>query len=156
MKNKELYQKTVDIILDAYNSGNFQKQDCTKCAVGNIIAANFSNYNHDYLKSISPDYRSNGYQTWVQLFVTNKKQRIYQKAQDIYKSNPVIKSHIDCTGYNWQDLAKIEKAFESGKTMLDSLTKVLNVLAEIHLVEEITINKNQEKLEIINKQLICQ
>lgn len=36
MNRTELYQKTVDKLLDAYSTGNLEHGNCGKCAVGNI------------------------------------------------------------------------------------------------------------------------
>lgn len=36
MNREELYYKTVDVLLDAYNSGELFSQSCEACAVGNI------------------------------------------------------------------------------------------------------------------------
>lgn len=40
MKNKELYQKSVDILLDAYNNRELAHGEPCGCAVGNLVRAN--------------------------------------------------------------------------------------------------------------------
>ena len=39
--NLETYNKSVDILLDAYNSGRLFPELCDACAVGNLLGTNF-------------------------------------------------------------------------------------------------------------------
>lgn len=134
MKNKELFTKTVNILVDAYFKNTLQHGSCAACAVGNIIACNMG------LK-ISEDlcfWEKKGktiYSDWDNVFVTTR------EGQEI---NPKeyfgeAKKQIDSTGYTWQELAKVEFAFETADEgnseddyMFNGLMSVCDVLIEIH------------------------
>lgn len=150
MYTKELFHKTVGILVSSFMNDTLRHNDCCACAVGNIIAANIN------AKVISPEEHTdedfwytefsvwirNGQEilpVWDDLFVTFAgQQTVYPK---MYRG--WVKKQIDVTGYQWQDLAKIEHAFESASFgeskddwMLNGLMAVVDVLCEIHGMNE--------------------
>lgn len=129
MKKKELYQKTVDILVQAYFNDTLEHSDCTACAVGNIVAANIETCTIPYSSKLP--WRGE----WSNVFCTSGCEQDIDPSE--YRGN--AKLVIDATGYKWQELAKIEKAFESvrynedeDKWMFDGLMAVIDALDEIH------------------------
>jgi len=147
MQREDLYYKTVDLLLDAYNSNQLEHGSCTKCAVGNLC---------------------NNKTYWSQLFMTSKgfngklEQEFYEDAY----TKSIKKDLLKITGYTWKELAEIEWAFESSienteegysyyrntdvkKGQFIGLTAVLNLLKEIHQVDKEVSEEKQLKLESI-------
>lgn len=128
MKNKELFDKTISILVKAYFEGTLD-HSCRACAVGNMICA---------ANNISPKDFWN-YQ-WSNVFVTTE-----MSGQSIYLNQYVgeAKRQIDSTGYNVLDLAKIENAFENGDryrdNMFSGLMSVVDCLMNIHSANETEI-----------------
>lgn len=161
MYKKELYEKTVNILLDAYNKGMLEHGNCTACAVGNMVQQ-ACGYNHqlNYDGDLS---WIEAFPEWRFVFLT------YEKYQELSESSysGLAKEQIDSTGYTWKQLAEIEYAFESSisntkegynfwrraenqkQGQFIGLTAVLKVLKEIHETEPETHNENQEKLKEI-------
>ncbi len=133
MKNEALYNKTVDILVQAYMKDTLVHRDCHACAVGNLIAANMGySIIRDNENNCSWD---NSAQFWDEVFVT-----IYG-LQSLYphKYTGLAKQQIDSTGYTYLELAKIEKSFESVDRdedidiwMFDGLMAVVDALDQIH------------------------
>lgn len=131
MIREQLYKKTVDILFNAYFDDTLKHKYCNACAVGNLIRINMG-------------LPRNWWTVWEDVFCTvttidnTKEQRICPNA---YRG--MAKDQIDSTGYTWQELAKIEHAFEMapyGTTeedwMFNGLVAVLEVLKEIHQVTD--------------------
>jgi hypothetical protein len=154
MKNIELYHKTVDILVKAYVNNTLRTQQCVACAVGNIIAGNcgyaipedtsvgiFEYWVSGDGKEIGP--------AWQKVFCTNLG---YQgKNPDKYEKE--AKEQIDSTGYSWEDLAKIEYAFECNHKgddpMYSSLMAVIDVLDKLHEVTEEASNSSKLKFATV-------
>jgi hypothetical protein len=161
MKDKILYDKTISILVKAYLNDTLEHLNCTACAVGNIIAEN------NGYKYIKVDKSTIGFDTdfkytwehkinsvWYEIFrshwqtvfsTPNRDQKIYPEN---YEGDAKIE--IDSTGYSWQDLAKIEFAFENkhrGATkeqrMYNGLLNVVEVLGQIHEVEKETTEETK-------------
>jgi hypothetical protein len=108
MKRQELYNNTVDILVQAYFNDTLAHCDCSACAVGNMIAGNCG-YE---LKYVTEDvsgfiWLHNGKEIepkWDELFVTydNGNQKIEPRC-----FNLETKRQCEATGYNWHDLAAI-------------------------------------------------
>ncbi len=136
------FSHTMDVLVKAYFNDSLKHGACDACAVGNIIhsCSPFSQEDrHDLM------YHNSG---WVKVFCTRS--TLSKKEQTIFPDQyiGVAKSQIDSTGYTWQELARIEKAFEEADTdidleanddqreefMFNGLMAVLEVLADIHQV----------------------
>ena len=149
MKNADLYHKTVDILAKAYVNNQLHARNSCCCAVGNIIAANMG-------------YRDNTwYPLWTAVFCTADSHKIlgfefvFQTTHPkIYETHPGARREIDSTGYTWQELAKIEKAFEAnhrGKDpMFNSLMACIKVLDKIHQVKDKEV-KTQTRVKFPRK-----
>ena len=150
MKKKELFEKTVGILVNAYRNDTLEHRNCLACAVGNIIAANCGI--NDIISSAEWEEKTGGFGSldwtgWTKVFMTvGTKQSINMSA---YKG--VAKFQIDSTGYSWQDLAKIEYAFETTPRgnndddwMLNGLLAVYDVLCDIHEVNPTEVKAGEE------------
>lgn len=87
---KEIYEKSVDKLLDAYNNGTLSHGRCGGCAVGNLLGE--YTWGHDFLTSdgvqIEVDFLSSGERS---------------KLQELYFAN----------GFTREELMRIEFAFET-------------------------------------------
>jgi hypothetical protein len=150
------FENSVSVLVKAYLNETLTHGDCLACAVGNLVSAacNYDPIDHLFASTFDIDggYKGKG---WAAVFCTigdtddDKRQYIRQSS---YTGE--AKEQIDATGYTWQQLAKIEKAFElapKGKNddewMFNGLMSVVDVLAEIHNVDLTT--KESAKLLFI-------
>lgn len=150
MKNELLYNKTVNILVQAYFNDTLEHGYCTCCAVGNIVAANMgyciSKDRQSWIDILYP-----GWHGWGTVFITSLGiQRI-----DVKSYNGEPKNQIDSTGYTLFELAKIEKAFESAHKgtcdedwMFNGLMAVIDVLDEIHENKDAAITSQTKELFI--------
>lgn len=142
--NKPTFEKTVDILVKAYLNDTLSHAACTRCAVGNIVEASIGNFS-----ASMPFDNGEGGWGWSNVFCTEES----TKKQRIFPENYIdeAKLQIDSTGYTWQELAKVENAFElvNGKTrdqrMFAGLMAVVDVLAEIHNVD-LTVREEAKSL----------
>lgn len=154
MKNQELYNRTVDILVNAYFNDTLVHGDCYACAVGNLVAANMGiNLFESSRKKI---YWANAQASWTFVHCCNS---IGISNFNIQHYNGEAKEQIDSTGYTPYETAKIEYAFETapkGKSedewMFNGLMAVIDVLDEIHENKDQTLTQ-QSKSKFI-KQLI--
>lgn len=146
MKREELFTRTVEVLVNAYNNNMLIHGDCRACAVGNMV------------------YGATGERTggWYNILMPAKNSFLpitKEKCEDIY--NNVVQhstmyenwkdylSEINSTGYTLYELLAIEAAFES-QTLLDErrlkddptvkngmygLRAVYDTLLKIHEVE---------------------
>lgn len=144
MKNQELFNKTISILVKAYHAGRLQNQNCYACAVGNIIA---DNCGFEYEKD------SEGLWVWVgkRVMWQNAFVTIRGYGQDIDLSNYVgeVKRQLDSTGYKVMELAKIENAFEEGSDsdgdfLFNGLMSVVDTLMLIHEANEIEVKQAKQ------------
>lgn len=94
MKTPERFNRALKVLVQAFFNDTLAKGNCNKCAVGNIC---------------------NGNLEWQEVFVTRF------GVQEINPKNYCgdAKYTIDITGYTWQNLSKVEKAFEEN-TAIDT------------------------------------
>jgi len=133
MKNKQLYDKTVGILVDAYFNDTLKHNYCTACAAGNIVAANMGfAFTGLAWRSENKTYEM---PYWNHVFLTSTFRQ--RRCPKWYVGE--AKLQIDSTGYTWQELAKIEYAFETAQKgnsddewMFNGLMSVIDVLDIIH------------------------
>lgn len=147
------FHHTVNVLVQAYLNGTLEHGICTACAVGNIIADSI------LAKPVRGrmNWKRNGNEiipVWGEVFQSSAPgcQRV---SADAYKG--WAKKQIDTTGYTWQELARIEYAFELyncgidldydpeyydeeeleliDKAMFNGLMAVVDVLADIHNID---------------------
>ncbi len=137
MKNKELFDHTVKILVNAYLDNSLVQGNCHACAVGNIIAANMHLKYDKNLKWIGRQV------AWPQVFVTVSFEIAQVKRP--WNFTGAAKEQINSTGYTWQELARIEYAFERARfaktqeeRMFNGLMAVIDVLSQIYEINETT------------------
>jgi hypothetical protein len=110
MKTPERFNRAINALVDSFFNDTLAKGNCAACAIGNIVAAGYND------KVIRKEGKKNTYHCkspnnrWSSLFATA------DNIQDIDKSklaDECVLENIKVTGYLWEDLAKIEKAFEN-------------------------------------------
>lgn len=151
MKRPELYHKTVGILVDAYFNDTLVHGDYCGCAVGNMIAANLG------IKLIR---RRDGVE-WG----ANTMKHFGSEWYDLKYGTKLVgdkgEIQIKSTGYTYQQILDIEKAFElaeDGNTeeeyIFNGLMAVIDVLDQIH--ENTDTNVTQETKNKFNKKLQLQ
>lgn len=158
------FESTVDILVKAYLNDTLQHGDCAACAVGNIIAANIGAEVIPEKLTCNGEWRRGADHiviAWNDVFMTpfREEQRV-----SVYNYIGQVKRQIDASGYSWQDLARIEFAFERAENpeynirkdglpsdylnpewMFNGLMAVVDVLASIHNVD-LSIKENAKLL----------
>lgn len=111
----------IEVFLRAIDSGTLAKGSCTACAVGNLVA-------HGMGGVISKDLNCNKPNSfWSFLFTTNSGgQHIYRQSLN----DTTVMQNIESTEFTWEELAKIEYAFETN-------TKIDYVYYDEHTSSEI-------------------
>ena len=140
MKNKQLFDKTLDILVDAYMNDKLIHSDCAACAVGNIIQANgiqLVSEQDDETPTKQVYYQKTA--AWLRLI----NEEIRDSPQGGRYDRKLALEQIAVTGYTCEELNRIEKAFEchngavSGdQKMFNSLMQVVDALIEIHEGED--------------------
>jgi hypothetical protein len=87
-------ERTIDILLDAYNSGNLESGKCAKCAVGNIILANFGSVDGSWYYFLHSNF-----------LIKNTEEE-----------NILAVKQINSTGYSVEEIIEIETAFEENNS----------------------------------------
>lgn len=132
---KEVYQKSVDILLDAYNAGNLFHGKCDACAVGNILGGN------DWVAVIGA-------------FDSGFGKRFYD-FKEHYNETEGLKL-IDKSGLTKKELMHIEEAFETADDedgeQFKGLCAVLDVMKDM-VEEDVPHKENIEKLESIHEKV---
>jgi len=145
MKNETLYNKTVDILVQAYFNDTLVASKCEACVIGNIVAAN-NGYKIEILneeiqwfdkenKPIEPKW-SNVFVSAINPFLWGLFRTVKQEI-NLNRYYGSTRKEIDSTGYSLQELAKIESSFEKaycgfGDRMFKGLMAVIDVLDTIH------------------------
>jgi hypothetical protein len=131
MKNKELYDKTIDILVQAYFNDTLQHCDCQCCAVGNLVAANKG---IRLFKARGFINSSAGYDENTLWFKGLKGCGVIREE----RITPDVRAQIECTGYTPQQIADIEFAFEKNLHLendpdgFKGLMAVIDCLDKIH------------------------
>jgi len=117
MRNKKLFDKTINILVNAYLKGTLIHSFSCACAVGNLVAA-YNNY-----KVIKCGWENKEGEavlaTWCGRIIDGRK-RIQE---------------LECTGYTVQEIVEIERAFErtfDDRSGYKGLMNVVDALIEIH------------------------
>lgn len=150
MKKPELYQKTVDILVQAYFNDTLEHGNCAACAVGNIIAANNE---IDFKRGDSTPclfWDNKRLPVWGWIFQTDRDKKRQRFSPESYIGE--MKAEIDSSGYDLYDLRKIEYAFEMAEKgnseedyMFNGLMAVIEVLDTIHKNKDSETTINSKK-----------
>lgn len=150
MNRPELFEKSVNTLLDAYNNRILEHGRCYACAVGNLCSEAAQNLNVS--NTIWNNVFMTGSNAHKQIFYI--KEKLEDERQIEYEKALKL---ISKTGYTVEELAAIEYAFESSiaddyeryttrdkvKGQYIGLCAVLEVLKEIHEKEEIAEEQKQ-------------
>ena len=158
MKNPELFNHTVSILVKAYQNDTLVHGNCYACAVGNLVAANMGiGFVRDMKNdTLSWNDRENCY-AFSSKPVNNWFKAIYHgKVIKTNLTEEVIKE-IESTGYTLEEIAKIEWAFEntiiedyqeidfeSDDYMYMGLMSVIDCLMLIHEADVVEVNNAKE------------
>jgi hypothetical protein len=147
------FNHSVNVLVQAYLNNTLQHGNCYACAVGNIIADGLGTkciVKKDSFKGIVWDngepYPGQGHfntpNGWGALFNTDNynggpKRQVFDRR---YINDKNVNRQISSTGYSWEELARIEYAFESvdkrkKDKMFNGLMAVVDVLADIHGID---------------------
>ena len=138
MKNKELFERTVSILVKSYQDDTLEYTDCSACAVGNIVAAN----NGIQLKKL-PNGEINAIggksDLWKYCF-----QSFGDGVKGLSSYMPLDgKQQIATTGYSINEIAEIEKSFHTGYAMnldnFEGLMSLIDCLMVIHEANEVEV-----------------
>jgi len=137
MKNKELFEKTVNILVKAFQNDTLEYTECKACAVGNIVAAN-NNVNLYYDKEnrcIVSDNEEYNTGIWFNPFKWGMCGRDNIN-YDLLKQKDIAQQ-IKSTGYSINEIADIELAFgigcgHDGLNNFEGLMSVVDCLMDIH------------------------
>ncbi len=111
MKATERFDRAINALVKGYFNNTLAKGTCAACAVGNIVAAGIGT--SPCLSAWSPTWQNGNQTEWDWVFVTEgKEQRVTPE-----KYEGAAKVEIDSTGYSWQDLARVEYAFETSTSI---------------------------------------
>lgn len=134
MKNSELYNRTVNILVDAYFNDTLEHGNPCACAVGNIIAANMGKK----INVVNPNFASKLGWDGEQIDAAYW----YSCINDAeHLLGPKTVAEINSSGYSVDEIIRIENAFESARffgrrqddeIMFQGLTNVIEVLDQIH------------------------
>lgn len=167
MNRKELYEKSVNKLLDAYNNQTLRFKDCSACAVGNLLGSSA----WGSLFSTGPTAGIGQVTNSMRKYLTGK-WSVFIRYGYLDLSNLIMKrqsgrNSIKKSGYTRKELMEIEYAFEatqfgSFKTdqtkeaQLKGLTAVLKELARIHGVDVPEAEVNQKRLEKVYESSKCE
>lgn len=166
MDNLEKFNHSVNVLLKAYLNDTLVHENCYACAVGNLVAdgmgtevivskgcgsrRNLVWSNKEIYPGLEYSVEASG---WGALFSTSINHGTNRKRQEVnakYLSSPRVKNHIESTGYTWEQLAIIEKAFEfvdkrKKDKMFNGLMAVVDALANIHNID-LTVKEQAKAL----------
>jgi hypothetical protein len=173
MNRPELFVKSVDTLVDAYEKGNLKHLSACNCAVGNLIAYNTGTYNfHNKTGGQGQDWVAlvDAIRERVLLNVT--KNDVEDHKNFVSPENGPSYFHLDIaytqmylTGYTPNEVERIEAAFEKNdvreeykigytkrksareEDAIDGLLKAVEVLGEIHDIPEETVHCMKEKIQ---------
>ena len=144
---KATFEHSVDVLVKAYLNGTLLHGYCSACAVGNLCA-NAMGYQMQPTKHAFEwisNFGGRRFPLWDEVFISTAPNHQERHTSQYYGE---AKKQIDSTGYTWDQLADIEKSFESANdyegtdtAMFNGLMAVLDVLAEIHGVD-LTVKQN--------------
>lgn len=138
------FNHTVNVLVKAYLNNTLQRSNCFACAVGNMIADS-NNYIYCNRKGMLSWEKNNPEWQWVFVTISGEPEQFTEE----FNYKDLSKEQIDSTGYTWQELAKIEYAFERNykgeDPMFNSLMAVVDVLADIHNIDL----KEREKSKLL-------
>lgn len=140
MIKEELYNKTVDILVNAYFNDTLAHGNCFACAVGNIVAGNMGKKFEFHAGGFYLIRRCDQRLVWEGFKPNDAKRTITAYCGILFNKCPThVEDQLKSTGYSYKELSQIELAFEEAdwkesddQRMFDGLMNVVNCLDIIH------------------------
>ena len=134
MKNKELFNRTVAVLVKAYQNNTLKHGTCYACAVGNLVTASKG---IKYQSNLVWDNGKYPCWTFVHVFHKGIESQLFNRGTNKEIHKGIVE--IESTGYKYHETAKIELAFETankGKSeedyVFNGLMSVIDCLMGIH------------------------
>lgn len=148
MKNKELFDRTISILVKAYQNDTLEHHNCYACAVGNLMAENCGFRLIKTPFKFSEIYYT-GYNGTLIYEPLLPIEQVLTYNLDRLESSDFINDIIKKVGYTLNELSSIEAAFEGGTYKRDDhdkdgfygLMNVVDALMEIHEAEQKEIDE---------------
>ena len=147
MKNPELFNETISILVKAYFDGTLRHNDCAACAVGNMVAArnNCVLELDDFICAYDKSGNEFDNRLWFDL------------VHGLGFSGDSLKSaqdQIQTTGYTLQEITDIELAFDylgwNEENDTDGFKGLMNVVDTLQKIHECTDEEREEaKLKFV-------
>lgn len=103
-------ENAINVFLDAINNGTLAKGTCVACAVGNLVAhgmdAKITKFEDGIIRFECDEENIQ----WSALFKTDNFGN--QEIDEYFLDDIEVRENINATEFTWQELAKIEYAFE--------------------------------------------
>lgn len=142
MKNQELFNKTISILVKAYFDGYLEATDCAACAVGNLVSANLG-YERLEMNMFKDKSGKAIRVVWDEIvWVIRGDDHVITNAKE-------AKRQVDSTGYTGEQLMHIELAFLNDKASYDKMDNfdrlmcVCDCLMKIHEATESEIAESK-------------
>lgn len=140
MKEQELFNKTIDVLVRAYQNNTLKHGSCAACAVGNLVGHGMD---YEIIKGQEIWFvNKNGLLVdthWTEAFSTISGMQ-WRNFEATHLKD--VREQIESTGYPVEVLADIEYAFETAHKgsseddwMFNGLLAVYDVLCKYHEVE---------------------
>lgn len=144
MSEQAKFNHTVQVLVQAYLNDTLEKGNCQACAVGNLIAhaagAVYVRKPDHYRGKMELEAQPRVVDWLVAICTGDNSTQEIDKSK--YLNQPDVKAAFDSTGYSFEQLARIEYAFESNnghnqwgtdaEREFAGLMGVVDVLVEIH------------------------
>lgn len=139
------FNHTLSVLVTGYLNNTLEHYSCCACAVGNMVAnacgytfaGMHRGFDQELLWDQTISLRINP--SWRRVFITYEDGTARKSPSNYFGD---AKAEIDATGYNWEELSRIENAFEMApkgsskdEHMFNGLMAVVDVLADIHGID---------------------
>lgn len=110
MKTPERFNRAIKALVTAFFDETLAKGNCAACAVGNIVAEAYGERVSKKFGRVACEGESNT--IWKYLFLTERNGTQYRNSGGVRPTVFSARKLIKKTGYNEDELAKVEHAFE--------------------------------------------
>lgn len=133
MNRPERFERSVDVLARAFFDGTLRHRDPCACAVGNLVADQIGADTEAESSMDWPDHSS--HDNWYDALLDF----IYREKKETDIARPLR--------YTNTEIAKIEDAFENAPhdDQFEGLMNVLDVLFEIHEIEDQSVRENSRE-----------
>lgn len=133
MNRPERFERSVDVLARAFFDGTLRHRDPCACAVGNLVADQIGADTAAESSASWPDHSS--HDNWYDALLDFIYREDEQKETDI--ARPLR--------YTNAEIREIEDAFENAPDQFEGLMNVLDVLFEIHEIEDQGVRRDSRE-----------